>query len=373
MITRKEVNIKNFSLIKVIIIIVIAATVLVLLFNSPTLTQNAANILANNAFYIPEDKNISFSVNMLLREACFGGEYYDYDEKTFIIYENIDSPKVNIANLADMPETSPEISGPEENTEGMLPIIPCDLSVEDVLTLNNTTKKRPDTSRLLLSRYDFGYNANSDKPLVLIIHTHATECYSRENSTYYDPNGSTRSTDESINMIAVGKTLADTLNSFGINTLHCTTQHDAASYSNSYSAAAASIKEYLEKYPSIRYVFDVHRDAVMYDSGAKARAVSEIEGQEVAQIMLLAGTDAGGADFPDWEANLTLALKLADKISGDYPDLMRPIALRGASYNEQYTKGSLLIEIGTDGNTLSQAKNAARILGKYISDLIKDE
>ena len=371
--TRKEVNIKNFSFPKAILIIVILAAFLVLLLNSSAFTQNAANILANNAFYIPERKNISFSANMLLREACFGGEYYDYNEKTFIIYDNSGSPKVNIANLADMPETSPEISKAEENTEGMLPIISCDLSTEDILTLNNTTKKRPDTSRLLLSRYDYGYNANSDEPLVLIIHTHATECYSRENSTYYDPDGSTRSTDESINMIAVGKTLADTLNSSGINTIHCTIQHDAESYSNSYPAAAATIKEYLARYTSIRYVFDVHRDAVMYESGAKARAVTEIDGKEVAQIMLLAGTDAGGADFPDWESNLTLALKLADKLSGDYPDLMRPIALRGASYNEQYTKGSLLIEIGTDGNTLSQAKNAAQILGKYLADLIKGQ
>ena len=52
---------------------------------------------------------------------------------------------------------------------------------------------------------------------------------------------------------------------------------------------------------------------------------------------------------------------------------MRSIALRGASYNEQYTNGSLLIELGTDGNTLSHAKYSARLLGKALAELIKGD
>ncbi len=372
MIIRKKLAENKHNLTKTIICVFTISVICVLLLNNGAFTDFAANTLAENVFYIPHKKNIVLNGRSLLREACFGIEYYDTEEKTIILHDNTETPKASNETKAVIPESSLELTAPEKN-DSMLPIISCDLSSEDILTLNNTTKERPDTAKLLMSYYDFDYKADSDKPLVLVVHTHATECYSREDSTYYDPESSTRSTDENVNMVAVGKVLADTLNKNGVNTLHCTVQHDARSYSDSYSAAAASIKDYLEKYPSIRYVLDLHRDAVMYESGAKARAVTEVDGDEVAQIMILAGTDAGGADFPDWETNLTLALKLADKLSGEYPNLMRPVALRGASYNEQYTPGSLLIEIGTDGNTLTQAKNAAKLLGSSLSELIKGE
>ena len=307
-----------------------------------------------------------------MRHACFGGEYNEVPKSDIILYSDSIIPQASNNELSSYPEVQIEL-GYEEQSESMLPIISCDLSTEDILTLNNTTAKKINASQLLMTKYDFGYIKDSNDPLVLIIHTHATECYSRENSTYYDPDSSTRSNDEKINMIAVGKVLADTLNNSGINTLHCTVQHDAESYRDSYPQSAKSIKEYLQKYPSIRYVLDIHRDAVMYESGAKVRAVTEIEGKEVAQIMLLSGTNAGGADFPHWESNLSFALRLADKLSCDYPDLLRPIAVRGASYNQQYTTSSLLIEIGTDGNTLTQAKNSAVILGNALAKLIKGE
>lgn len=358
---------------KVIAAIVLTAVITYLCLNNADITEFAANILADNAFYIPRKNTVNFNGRTLLREVCFGGEYYDIEEKTVILHDNTSVPEINSENTEVLPESGIQPDVPSENSSNMLPIISCDLSCEDIFTLNNTTGERPDTEKLLRSDYDFGYDPTSSDPLVLIVHTHATECYSREGSTYYDPNSSTRSTDNNVNMVAVGKVLSDTLNNAGISTIHCTVQHDAESYRDSYTLAAKSIKEYINKYPSIRYVFDLHRDAVMYESGAKARAVTELDGKEAAQIMILAGTDAGGADFPDWEKNLTLALKIADKISGKYPGVLRPIALRGASYNEQYTNGSLLIEIGTDGNTLSQAKYSAKLLANSLTELIKSE
>lgn len=327
--------------------------------------------LAENAFFVPRDENFELNASTILKEIYFGGEYHDFEEKVIILKENSvtqnksDTPDDSMDNL---PNTVPEEASPN-----LHPIIRCDLSSDSPLVLNNTTSKRPDTGLLLNSDYDFGYNKDSSDPLVLVLHTHATECYSRENSTYYDETVVTRSNDSTLNMIAVGKVLTDTLENNGIHTLHCEIMHDAESYSGAYSLAADTIKEYLELYPSIRYVLDLHRDAVMYESGAKARPVTEADGKPAAQMMVLVGTDAGGANFPHWEKNLTLALKLTDKLMDDYPGLMRPVALRGASYNEQYTTGSLLIEVGTDGNSLSQAKHSAELLGKALAELIKGE
>lgn len=327
--------------------------------------------LAENAFFVPRDKNFELNASVILKEIYFGGEHHDFEEKVIILKENSaaqnksDTPDNSMDNL---PNTADEITAPN-----LHPIIECDLSADSPLVLNNTTSKRPDTTMLLNSDYSFGYKKGSTDPLVLVLHTHATECYSRENSTYYDETVVTRSNDSSLNMIAVGRTLKDTLENCGIPTLHCEIMHDEKSYRDAYSLAADTIKEYLELYPSIRYVLDLHRDAVMYESGAKARPVIKADGKPAAQMMVLVGTDAGGADFPLWEKNLTLALKLTDKLTDNHPGLMRPIALRGASYNEQYTTGSLLIEVGTDGNTLSDAKHSAELLGKALADLIKGE
>ena len=334
---------------------------------SEAFVKQASDLLIKNTFYIPKKQNISFSGWDMMRSACFGAEYCEPDERPLVLNKNTYTPKSNDGSGLLIPEGSLDIP----HSGNLLPIISSDLSSEDILTLDNTTKKRPNTELLLYSSYDFGYDPNNADPLVLVLHTHATECYSREGSSFYDAGSSTHTSDKSVNMIEIGRVFTETLIENGIPTLHCTVMHDESSYSDSYSLAAISIKEYLEKYPSIRYVFDLHRDAVTYESGAKARAECEIDGKKAAQIMLLCGTDAGGADFDHWEKNLSLALKLTDKLSGKYSSLMRRVALRGASYNEQYTNGSLLIEVGTDGNTLSQASYSAELLAKALAELIK--
>ena len=86
--------------------------------------------------------------------------------------------------------------------------------------------------------------------------------------------------------------------------------------------------------------------------------------------MLLVGTNEKGADHPEWESNLTIASKLQSKLIQKYKNFARPINIRGASFNEQFTKGSLLIEIGSSGNTLSEAKYAAKLLTYSIIEMI---
>ncbi len=345
----------------------------VLLLKSPALRTNIADYLSFNTFYAPSpyQKGYFLDGNQILNKAFFGQAPGEPDEP-IIILPNSPAPHNSLSGDKPSPEGS--ITEYEQNKypEGKaFPIINCDISTNTPLLLNNTTSKNPDTERLLMSIYDFGYDATSDEPLVLVIHTHATECYSRESSTYFEEGSKTRTVNEEVNMVAVGKVFSDTLEENGIPTLHCTVQHDAESYSDSYSLAAASIREYIKKYPSIKYVFDLHRDAIVYESGAKARPVSTVDNKEAAQIMFVSGTDAGGADFPHWQKNLSFTLKLCEKLIEQYPTLVRTTALRGASYNQQYTEGSVLVEIGSDGNTLSQAKYSAELLANTVAKLIK--
>ena len=214
------------------------------------------------------------------------------------------------------------------------------------------------------------YSAGNQPPAVLIVHTHGTECYSQNGSTYSDAEIGFRSKDTEENMIAVGKKTAQTLSQFGISVLHCTIMHDAESYNDSYYYAAKSIKSFIAQYPSISYVLDLHRDAIQYEDGSIARPTIKTDLGDTAQLMFVIGTDELGANHPNWEKNLSLAVRLQSALNSKTANLVRPISLRGAAYNEQYTDGSILVEVGACGNTLAEAENAAVLLADTLAGII---
>ncbi len=262
--------------------------------------------------------------------------------------------------------------------EGEFALLPYDLSggakYGEVL-LSNTTSYTPDISAALSAEYPIEINLDEydrNNPLILIIHTHGTEAYSPEQALTASKNDIQRSSDTSENMIAVGSLMAELLNDAGIPTVHCEIMHDLESYTRSYDLAADTIQNYLKKYPSIQYVFDVHRDAIIRSNGDMIRPVTMINGEVAAQIMLLVGTNEKGADHPGWMDNFTVAAKLQEKLTKSYDRFARPINIRGASFNEQFTPGSLLIEIGSAANSLTEAKTAAKYLTYAIIDTVKD-
>ena len=267
------------------------------------------------------------------------------------------------------------ITPPPKESKYEYPLIAKDLSQSDkgIYYISNDTGHNPDTQSLAnapaaIAPYDF----KSKKPLVLILHTHGTEAYTAEGADGYNDTGNLwRSNDTSENVVAVGAVMAQVLEENGIPTLHCQIMHDKDSYNDAYTYSAATIKKYLKQYPTLKYVFDVHRDAIISSDGSLIKGVTEIGGESVAQVMCVAGSDFKGADYPHWEANLALALRLRTVLNEKAPTLCRPVYLRGAAYNLQHTVGgSLLLEIGSSGNTLSEAKRAAVHVAEALAKLI---
>ena len=159
-------------------------------------------------------------------------------------------------------------------------------------------------------------------------------------------------------MVAIGKEFVRVLEENGIVTIHCTILHDKESYRESYSRAAETIKEYLRLYPNIGYVFDLHRELVS--------SMTQIGGESSAQVMAVVGSAYDG-----WEENMTFALKLRALLNGENPKLCRPVCLRSSGYNQQLAPISLILEVGTSGNSLSEAKKAAALAAEAVSRLIK--
>lgn len=202
------------------------------------------------------------------------------------------------------------------------------------------------------------------------MHTHTTESYEPYARDYFDSDSTSRTTDNNNNMAKVGEVLCEVLNSNGIYAIHDTTQHDYPSYNGSYERSAETVKAYLKKYPSIKIVLDIHRDAIERENGTRIKPVTEINGKKAAQLMIISGCDDGKMNMPKWRENLKFSAALQDQLESDYPTLTRPILFCYRKYNQDLTTGSILIEVGGHANSIDEALYSARLLGESLSRVL---
>lgn len=205
------------------------------------------------------------------------------------------------------------------------------------------------------------------QPTVLIIHSHTCESY--ENTEGYLPTVDYRTLDEDYNMISVGAHLAKALKERGISVIHDTTVHDYPSYDNAYKLSRKTVAQYLQQYPSICLVLDIHRDAYENAAGQQVSNTITIDGQSSAKLMIVAGTDAYGENHPQWRNNTAIAVKLQAVLEQRYPGLCRPLSIRSSAFNQDLSPGALLIEVGTAGDTRQEALTAAGFLAEGIAAL----
>ena len=204
---------------------------------------------------------------------------------------------------------------------------------------------------------------------VLIMHTHATESYEGYDSEYYDTRNTWRSTDNNENMVAVGNVIEEELRKAGIGVVHDTQQFDYPSYNGSYDRAAVAVKEYLAQYPDIQLILDVHRDGIQRDTTTIVKPATEIDGEPAAQIMILCGSDPG---VGDWGENLRTAAAVTNLLESRYPTLTRPIYFSTGRYNMNLSGGTILLEFGSQANTLEEALTSARLTGQALGDWLQE-
>lgn len=214
---------------------------------------------------------------------------------------------------------------------------------------------------------------DTDEPQVLIFHTHTTESYEEFDSEIFDVRNTWRNTDNNKNMAIVGEQLAQTLRDAGISVIHDTTQHDYPSYNGAYERSAETVRKYLEKYPSIKIALDVHRDAILRDDDLIVKPVVEIDGEKAAQLMIITGTEDGTMGVPNWRENLRFATSLQSELERLYPQITRPIFFCYRKYNMDLTTGSLLLEFGSNANTLEESLRTANYVGHALASLLGAE
>ncbi len=313
-------------------------------------------------------------IRTMLGEFTGGAEYVRFTETSDMEENTVTLPPVSQESAAapsEPTETVPEAGISVPSSPEFVPDFPLyrlDMSSQaaNAFGLVNETPYEVDLNALASAEpavppyHELVENYGSTAPVVLILHTHATESYA---DTYADD---FRSQDNTKNVTSIGKLVADRLTENGIAVIHCTEQFDYPDFNMAYYNAALAIKRYITEYPSISYILDIHRDSIL--SGEQyVSPVTERNGQSTAQMMFVIGTDHGGSGHTGWRDNLALAARLQKSLHGDCPTLMRDINLRSASFNEQYTSGSLLVEIGSCASTLEEVRNAAERFADHLT------
>ena len=237
------------------------------------------------------------------------------------------------------------------------------VQVGDVFIKNNSTKA------LDPAWFDgsFAASLSDDAPQVLIVHTHGSEAYTMPKGQEYAPTGTCRTADNSVNMIRVGDEIAAVLSSYGISVLHDRVLYDDPAYDGAYERAADAIRGYLEKYPTLSFVLDVHRDAIEDKAGHQYKVITR-EDPSCAQISFVMGSNND-----HWLENVKLAVAVQQRLTDTSPTLMRPMTLRNSNYNQHLTTGSMLVEIGTAGNSLSEALRAAQLFAVGFAQVITEK
>lgn len=206
----------------------------------------------------------------------------------------------------------------------------------------------------------------SDEPQILIYHTHGSEAY----------RGS-RKGRKSDTVIGVGDVLTKRLEQKNIKVVHDRNIYDVKNgkeeRSKAYNYAATAIEKNLKKYPSIQVVIDLHRDGV----NESTKLVTRQNGKRMAQIMFFNGMSRtatnGNIKYlknPNKQTNFAFSLQLQAQAALKYPGFTRKIYVKGYRYNLHYRGRSLLVEVGAQNNTLSEAKASMSLLAELLNNVL---
>ena len=235
------------------------------------------------------------------------------------------------------------------------------------VSVYNHTGYAVDIGALLEAAPDL--SARGEGPKVLIYHSHATEAYTMDGTDVYEVSDSYRTLDTEKNMVRVGEEMAAVFEAAGIGVIHDTTLYDYPNYNDAYSRSLAGVSALLKEYPSVVLVLDVHRDALMASDNTIYKVVAGTV-DNCAQVMMVMGSDAAGASHPNWRVNLALSLSIQNALAQKWATLARPVVLRTGRFNQHLSTGSILVEVGSHGNTLQEAITAARLYARTVAELM---
>lgn len=220
-----------------------------------------------------------------------------------------------------------------------------------------------DASKLLTE--DLSIRKNPQVPQILIYHTHSQEEFADSVP------GDTKTS-----IVGMGEVLTEALQGYGYQVIHDTGVYDlidgVPDRSAAYDYARVAVENILQEYPTIEVIIDLHRDGV---DGQKF--VTEIDGKPTSMIMFFNGISRNSQDEPIaylanpyTQQNLAFSLQLELAAREKYPGYTRNIYLKAERFNLHLRPRSLLVEAGTQLNTVEEEKNAMQPLADLLHEVL---
>lgn len=338
------------------------------------------------------------SLNLLLEATVYMmyperviGAFKNADKNNISTFENIINETVKAENNGSVTASANVVSKNPEDIQKLIneaekkygnskndgAIVEADYSKQNATTecngiyLKNATLNHSINIEEYLNKKVYAH-IEKEKPTVLIYHTHTTETYELLDRNFYTYERDIRSNNSAENMVRVGEEICKTLEENGFKTIHDKTVYDEQ-LGGAYDRSRENISKILKENPSIQIVLDIHRDSIYQKDGSRIKTVAEINSKKAAQIMIISGCEDGNVtNFPNWQKNLTFAIKLQNKLVSDNEKLMRPIMFCSRKYNMDLMPCALSVEFGTDANTLSEAVYSAQLFANSLSDFLKE-
>lgn len=188
-----------------------------------------------------------------------------------------------------------------------------------------------------------------DTPQVLIYSTHTSEDYS---------GGGT--------VVDVAYALKDNLeNTYGISVVVSDTVHDSPEWYKSYANSRQTAKEMLSAYPDAKLLIDLHRDSGV----SKSASTLNVDGVEMASLLLVVGSNLT-MEHPNWEQNLATAEKVGACIGEVNANILKGVRVQKGRYNQHLTPNAILLEVGTNLNTLDEAQASTKVVASAIDNYL---
>ena len=212
---------------------------------------------------------------------------------------------------------------------------------------------------------DLSIVKNQAVPQILIYHTHSQEEFADSVEG-----------DAGTTIVGMGDVLADALEAKGYQVIHDTGVYDLVDgvldRSAAYDYARTAVEELLAQYPTIQVVIDLHRDGV---EGQKF--VTEIDGKPCSKVMFFNGisrNQQGEISYlpnPYIKQNLSFSFQMEFAARQQYPGFTRNIYLKAERFNLHLRPRSVLIEAGTQLNTVEEERNAMEILANLLDEVLQ--
>ena len=204
-----------------------------------------------------------------------------------------------------------------------------------------------------------------NNPVVYIYNSHQLENYNNANLDIY---GITP------NVLMASYLLREKLNSKGVSTIVEDTNLtefltiNGWDYASSYKASRIFILDKKNKYSSLKYFIDIHRDSV-----DRSGTTTNIGGKDYARVLFVVGLE-----HSNYEDNIKTAEAINDLVNKCYPKLSKGILKKegigvDGIYNQDISPNSILIEVGGVDNNIDEVLNTIEALSNVISYYVKGD